>query len=391
MTTVTWTLTDADEGVDLPDWSAGPRDVGGELQGWSVSKRRLVGGRRDGVSVVEVDNGGMRFTVVPTRGMGIWKCIADDGRTLGWQSPVNGPVHPKFVPIADPGGLGWLEGFDELLVRCGLESNGAPVHDARNVLQYPLHGRIANLPAHRVTLSVDSQRGTIAVTGEVDETRFLFHHLRLTSTVTTTVGSTELTVHDSIANLSSRPAGFQMLYHINVGAPLLDAGSSLIAAVKRVVPRDARAADGVADWDTYAAPEPGFAEQVYFLLDPACDADGRTRVLLKNAAGDAGLELAYNRKQLPWFTQWKNTGAIEDGYVTGLEPATNLPNPRDFEERQGRVVSLAAGASYDVDFSLNWLLDTAAVASAEAAVRSLQPVGGPEVFAAPQPGWCAGA
>jgi galactose mutarotase-like enzyme len=389
MTTHTWTLTDAEEGVDLTDWSVGREDASGDFEGWSVSKRRLVGGRRDGVSVVDVDNGRMRFTVVPTRGMGIWRCTSND-RTLGWRSPVKGPVHPKFVPIADPGGLGWLEGFDELLVRCGLESNGAPVRDARNVLQYPLHGRIANLPAHRVTLSVNPEQGTISVTGEVDETRFLFHHLRLTSTVTTTIGSTELAVHDSITNLSSRPAGFQMLYHINVGSPLLDAGSKLVSPANRVVPRDERAAEGVNDWDTYAAPEPGFAEQVYFLLDPACDADGRTRVLLKNAAGDTGLGLAYNRRQLPWLTQWKNTGAIEDGYVTGLEPATNLPNPRDFEERQGRVVPLAAAASYDIDFTLTWLLDGASVASAEAAIRSLQPAGGPEVFSVPQPGWCAG-
>jgi galactose mutarotase-like enzyme len=389
MPTVTWTLTDADEGVDLTNWSVGPEDVGGDFHGWSVSKRRLVGGRRDGVSVVEVDNGRMRFTVVPTRGMGILRCVAGE-TTLGWQSPVDGPVHPQFVPVTDPGGLGWLEGFDELLVRCGLESNGAPVFDSRNVLQYPLHGRIANLPAHRVTLSVDRRKGTISVTGEVDETRFLFRHLRMTSTLTTTIGSTQLSIHDSITNLSSRPAGFQMLYHINVGAPLLDCGSRLLAPVKAVVPRDERAAEGVGRWDSYSSPEPGFAEQVYFLLDLTSDADGRTRVLLKNAAGDAGLGLSFNRKQLPWFTQWKNTGAIEDGYVTGLEPATNLPNPRDFEERQDRVVPLGPGASYGIDFDLNWLLNAEDVEAAAAEVRKLTPAAAPEIFTAPQRGWCAG-
>ena len=31
----------------------------------------------------------------------------------------------------DPGGLGWLEGFDELFVRCGLDSNGPPLFDAQ--------------------------------------------------------------------------------------------------------------------------------------------------------------------------------------------------------------------------------------------------------------------
>ena len=50
---------------------------------------------------------------------------------VGWQSPVDGPVHPQFVPLADPSGLGFLDGFDELIVRCGLESNGAPEFDER--------------------------------------------------------------------------------------------------------------------------------------------------------------------------------------------------------------------------------------------------------------------
>ena len=89
---------------------------------------------REGVDTIEVDNGKFRFVVVPTRGMGLWKGWL--GKTeIGWQSPVKGPVHPQFVPLTDPSGLGWLEGFDELMCRCGLESNGAPDFGARRRLQ----------------------------------------------------------------------------------------------------------------------------------------------------------------------------------------------------------------------------------------------------------------
>ena len=63
---------------------------------------------------------------------------------------MRGPVHPKFVPLAEPSGVGWLDGFDELLCRCGLVSNGAPEFDERGQLRYGLHGRIANLPARKV-------------------------------------------------------------------------------------------------------------------------------------------------------------------------------------------------------------------------------------------------
>jgi len=386
---VTWTLTDSDEGIDLSDWSIGPSDVDGMPGTWSVAKRTLVGGKRDGVSVVEVDNGEVRFTVVPTRGMGLWRAWHGE-RMLGWQSPVKGPVHPRFVPVSEPSGLGWLEGMDELLVRCGLTSNGAPEFDEQHNVRYPLHGRIANLPAHRLTVTVDGKAQTISVTGEVDETRLLFHHLRLTSTITTRLGETVLDVDDVVQNCAGTPAEFQMLYHINVGSPVLQGQSQLVAPSKTVIPRTKEAGKHAGQWNTYGSPQAGFAEQVYF-HDLLGDEDGRTRVLLKNPAGTEGVSLVFNLQQLPCFIQWKHTGALEDGYVTGLEPATNLPNPRSFEARQGRVVPLKPGASYPMHISLQWLHTADDVQNIENAVRSLQ--GGIEthVFNKPQREWCADA
>ena len=38
--------------------------------------------------------------------------------------------------------------------------------------------------------------------------------------------------------------------------------------------------------------------------------------------------LRFHRDQLPGFTLWKNTAGPRDGYVSGLEPASNYPNPR---------------------------------------------------------------
>ena len=108
-----------------------------------VTKRRLHGGVQDGLDVVEIDTGRLNFVVLLSRGMNILKARSGDV-DLKWDSPVNGPVHPKFVPIFAPGGCGWLEGFCEWVARCGLESNGAPEFDANGVLKYPLHGRLSN-------------------------------------------------------------------------------------------------------------------------------------------------------------------------------------------------------------------------------------------------------
>jgi hypothetical protein len=384
----TWTLIDASNDQDVADFSIGPNDVDGKAAGWSVKKRTLHGGRREGVTVVEVDNGLFRFTVIPTRGMGIWKGWIGDA-VLGWQSPTNGPVHPNFVPVSEPGGLGWLDGFDELLVRCGLESNGAPEFDENHVLKYPLHGRVANLPANKVTVTVDGDTGEISVTGEVDEARFHFQKLRLTATVSTGLKESGFRIHDEVRNLSASPAEMQMLYHTNIGDPQLDAGSKLVVPAKTIVPRNDHAAKDVADWADYKAEQPGYEEQVYF-FELIGDEKDQTQVLLKNAHGTSGVSLSFNKKQLPWFTQWKNTTAIVDGHVTGIEPATNFPNPRTYEGEQGRAVKLAAGATQAFDLGLTWHRDAQTVAKVEAAVTRLQGKIKPKIHATPQPGWCEG-
>lgn len=386
MSTVTWILIDTEEGIDLREWSAGPGDVDGLPGGWHISKRQLVGGKQDGVSVVDVDNGSLRFRLLPTRGMGVWRAWKGD-RQLGWSSPVRGPVHPAFVPVMDPGGLGWLEGFDELLVRCGLKSNGAPEFDADGRLRYPLHGRIANLPAHRVAVTVDSQRQTLSVTGEIDETRFLFHHLRLTSTITTQPETDGFEVCDVVQNCAATETTFQMLYHINVGPPLLGEGATLAAPVRAIIPRTAVAAENIAGWNSYGPPQQGFAEQVYF-FDLLGDADGNTQVLLKNPGGNEGVFLAFSLRELPCFIQWKNTGPLAEGYVTGIEPAVNLPNPHSFEAEQGRVIRLGPGESHPLRFSLRWLAGREHIAEAEQAIMRLQGDITPRLFDAPQPGWC---
>ncbi len=364
------------------------RDFGRSEPAFAVHRRTLHGGLGEGVDVIEIDNGRFRFSVLPTRGMSIWKGWLGNAE-VGWQSPVRGPVHPQFVPLAEPSGLGFLDGFDEWIVRCGLESNGAPEFDRRGALKYSLHGRIANRPALHVELEIDVAREEIRLTGLVDETRFLVRQLQLRTTLITRFGEAGLSLHDEVTNLAGTPTEMQLLYHINFGPPLLDPGAVVVAPLKALVPRDARAVEGLAQWQTYAAPQAGFAEQVYFL--DLADAAHQTRVLLKNAHGDLGASLAYDKRQLPCFTLWKNTGAMGDGYVTGLEPATNFPNPRSFEGRQGRVVKLAPGQQARFDLAIALHQGSSSVAQAEREVAALQAGNEAKIFDSPQPGWTSAA
>jgi hypothetical protein len=389
MAAKSWILTDVAAGKYVPELSISAKEVGGRADGYSITKRRLAGGLTDGVDVISVDNGNFAFVVLPTRGMGIWKAWLDK-LEIGWQSPVRGPVHPKFVSMGEPSGLGWLDGFDELLVRCGLESNGAPGFDADGRLQYPLHGRIANRPAHYAEVAVDGESGEITVIGVVEESRFHFSKLRLTTTIKTKVGEPGMRITDVVENFAGVDGGAQMLYHINFGLPLVDPGAKFVAPVQTVVPRTPHAASGIPAWNSYPNEKAGFEEQVY-LLELAAAKDGQTQTLLKNAHGTQGVTLRFNKNRLPCFTLWKNPEATQDGYVTGLEPGTNFPNPRNFEAEQKRVVQLPPGKTITFDLQLEVHDNAGAVDKSEKQIAELQGEAKPKIFNQPQKGWVFGA
>ncbi|MGY0197433.1 aldose 1-epimerase family protein [Leptothrix sp. BB-4] len=351
----------------------------------AVKRFQLSEGRREGIEVIEVDNGTLRVWLLPQRGLGIWK-VWRSAQEFGWRSPVSGPVHPMHVPIQDPSGLGWLEGFDELMCRCGLMSNGPPVFGPDGRVQFSLHGRIANLPAEDLQIRHDELTGRVDITAVVHETRFLQFNLKLTSTLSMLPGEASFSIHDVVSNLAPAATHCQLMYHHNVGLPVLGEGAEVVAPVAELAPRDARAAEGVATWSRVGAPQHGYAEQVFYTTLHAAE-DGSTQVLLKSADGETGAGIRFNVRQLPCFVVWKNEAATSDGYVVGIEPSTNFPNPRPFEVEQGRAVSLASGASTTFDLRFDFLRGDGELRSAEAAIKLLMTDRDPQVHPSPKPGW----
>jgi hypothetical protein len=379
----TQVLTDVAHGLWVDSFVARERDFDVNTSArWTVTKQTLRGGRRDGVDLIEIDNGAFAFSVVPTRGMGIWKG-SYEGRPIGWESPVrDGPVNPAFVNLLNNGGLGWLEGFDELLARCGLENNGAPFSDGRSV--FGLHGKLANTPAHFVSLHFgEPQDPTITVEGHIDESRLFSTQIRMITEISTKPGSNTLAVRDTFRNLGDLPQDMQILYHWNFGPPYLGEGATFVAAAKAIVPRDARAVEGIGHIGVYGGPELGFAEQVYYYDLLANSKDLKTLVLLRDRAGENGLVLRFDRSKLPAFTLWKNTGGRKSGYVTGLEPGSNYPNPRPFEQARGRVLTLQPEAEYVTETTLEVLTTSEAVRAAEIEINQLQELTRPMVHTNP--------
>ena len=360
----TFDLQTETDGVPLKPRSGFPAD-----HNWWVLKQTLHGGMQEGVQLIEVNNGAIRFTIIPTRGMSIYNVVSGD-LELGWQSPVKQMVHPQHIDLNDHGGLGWLAGFNELMVRCGVAFAGHPGEDDGKMLT--LHGRIGNIPAHDVSVAVDSKPPhRIRVRGKVSERMFKFSQFDLWTEVSTVPGSHSIQINDLLVNKSEYSQEYQVIYHTNFGRPLLQQGAQFVAPIKTLAPFDAYAAKDLSTYATYLGPTRDYGEQVYCATLHS-NVAGQTAVMLKNADGSQGAGIRYATDTLPYFTLWKNTDTEADGYVTGLEPGTGYPYNRSVERVEGRVPKLAADQHVRFALDIEVLKDRAAVEYFEKRVKSIQ-------------------
>lgn len=383
-------LTNASTSQRTESFELTNRDVehGGDIP-WSVRKQTLHGGKQEGSELITIDNGKLQIVIVPTRGMSILEVRSGDVR-LGWDSPVKEVVHPQFIDLDTRGGLGWLDGFNEWMVRCGLEFAGHPGRDVfttntgdRAEMDLTLHGKIGNIPASEVELIIDPQPPhRLRLRGVVYERMFFGPKLQLVTEISTVPGSDELTIEDVVTNQGAGEQEIELIYHTNYGAPLLEEGARVHVPAKRIVPMNDHAASGLDQWNRYAGPTPGYIEQVY-LIEPLADRSGQCVALLHNAAGDRGTSIRWTLEQLPYFTVWKNTTAVEDGYVTGLEPATGYPYNRRVERAAGRLATLQAGESrtFRLDFGLH--VGKEAVGQVVETIRQIQGSDQPEIQRTP--------
>jgi hypothetical protein len=141
-----------------------------------------------------------------------------------------------------------------------------------------------------------------------------------------------------------------ILYHINIGFPIVDDGSVLVHNSRKVQSRDEEAEKGIDDCGVFSAPVKDYKEQVFY-HDMEPDASGRVRVGIVNEGKELGVMVTYHKNQLPRFIEWKMMG--EATYVVGLEPANCLVEGRDKDRERGTLQFLEPGEkrSYDLEIS----------------------------------------
>lgn len=314
--------------------------IGHTSQLYGVEEHRLVGGKGDGMRLFEVKNGkGLEFTVSADRCADICR-LSYCGVNMGYFSPC-GYVAPAYY---DRENSGFLRSFTAgFLTTCGLTAVGSPCIDDGEVL--PLHGTISNTPAERIWWVETPDY--LEIHAQVSDESIFAHKLVLNRRILCSLVENRIIIQDQILNRGDTISPAMILYHINIGYPLLSESARLYIPSQRISPRNEHAAKDLERWNIISAPQDCFEEQCYY---HCFDSDGLAAIY--NPTVDHGLTIQFDANTLRYFTQWKMMGKRD--YVLGLEPGNCHPDGRDKMRAEGALTLLAPGESvtYEVQISM---------------------------------------
>ena len=311
--------------------------IGDMSQVAGIKHYEFLDGKRNGTRAVDFWTGsGLQFTVVLDRCMDI-SMASYNGKSLCWRSPAK-EVHPSLY---EPQGMGWVNGFfGGLVTTCGLNYLGAPCVDQGESLS--LHGKISYVPAEDIGIKQEwiGSDYAMSVSGSMRQASVFGENLLLRRTITTWLGKSEILLEDEVINYGCDESPLMVLYHINIGFPLLSPASRFISTSDKIAPRDDEAADGIERFDRYGEPVPGYHEKVYY-HEMKADKEGNVKCAIISDDSKQeryGLALVYNKSQLPQFVQWKMEG--EQYYVLGVEPSNCWTEGRDKEREWGTLQAI---------------------------------------------------
>ncbi len=311
------------------------RRAGSTAQVASVEQSLRTDGPDAGTRRVRIVAGDLDVELLPDRGLDLGQ-VRHRGVPLAWVSPTGWPR---------PGAAGFGASFGGgLVTTCGLLSFGPPSVDAEGA--HPQHGRYSGLSASVTRAEVRAD--AVIVEGSVVEATVLGAHLELRRRVRVPLGEGRIELRDEIVNRGSRAVEPMVLYHVNLGWPLVDAGTVLRSPAERVRARDAAAEAGLSTWAEFPESVADYPEQVFRHELPA-DRPVSAEVV---AASGLGIRISFDTAQLPALFQWRV--AQDDGLVLGVEPATAATILGRTDARQaGLLRPLAPGGSRELGLDID--------------------------------------
>lgn len=334
-----------DEGITKKEFL---KRVGDISQVASINPYEMREGKAKGLRALDVVTGsGLEFTVLGSKCLDIYNARFK-GINLNFASK-SGLVSPEFFNPHEGETLRSFQGG--LLYTCGLSNVGPGCID--NGTEHCMHGRIGNTPAVKESLSAfwKDDEYIMQISGEMCEAALFKENLVLRRTLTSKLGGKSIYIHNEVENQGFEACALMILFHFNLGYPVLDKGSRFILPSIEVVPRDEDARKGLGDCYSFSEPIESFREQVFYHT-VAADTEGNTCAGLVNERLKLGVFIKYNAFQLPKLVQWKSMRAGD--YVLGIEPGNCLVEGRNKERERGTLKHIGPfeKLAFDLEFGI---------------------------------------
>ncbi|MEC3879035.1 aldose 1-epimerase family protein [Parapedobacter sp. 10938] len=322
----------------ITNWA---KKVSNPLQVGGIETAVLDNGAAKGTRVAWINTGaGLRYKVVIDRGMD----IADaqyNAHSLAWLSHV-GITAPAHRPYR---GIEWLNAFGGgLLTTCGLDHIGGPESDANG--ERGLHSQYSGIPATiESIIQPDPAIGQLdmQITGVVKQSQPLGAQFTLRRTISCRLGEAAIRIDDEVINTGNIPAPHMLLYHMNLGWPLVDEDVDICWQGPWTSREGKDKAKIFREGSPFKKGKPpledhvGIGEEAAF-IDIAADQDGMCHCGIHNPHLGIALAIEFKKSQLPWMTNWQHWGPGE--YVVGIEPGTHPPIGQSNARRDGSLIVL---------------------------------------------------
>lgn len=253
---------------------------------------QVTDGRGNGARQIYVANGKLNFVLSESNALDIFR-LWHEGTNVGFVSKNGLYTAPADFLGSFPAGM---------LYTCGFDAIGG-------VDGHVIHGRIHSIPAQIKESKADEDG--VRIVAEIRDTALFGQNIVLTRTVTTGVGSDEVRIEDRIKNRAFRAEKYCMLYHVNVGYPIVDSGAKVLGNFAESRPRTPWAEHEMSKMLEVEPPADNAEETCYFHKTT----DGKMSI--ENKRLGKRFTVSSNLRK---FVQWKSRASGD--YVVGLEPCT---------------------------------------------------------------------
>lgn len=279
---------------------------------------------------------GLQFSVNESKGLDLFKFVYK-GMSYGFvtKAALTAPGLCEEQGMAYRNCLG--AGF---LYACGLSNVGGGCEE--NGFYHAVHGNLKNIPARNVCHESiwSGDECELRIAGELRDSAFFGRNLLLHREYRARIGEKRLFIEDIIENQGFAPEQLMLLYHMNLGYPILDAGTELIVPLESMEPLSEHTRLHDADFARMVPPIDNNEEYLH-ALKLRSSADGRTLVAAYNAERGLGLYVRYNTDLLRYLIEWKCMSSGD--YALGVLPSSCKPLGRAANRANGEQRMIAPG------------------------------------------------